>query len=238
MEFQSKKKGLKKEYLDFISHVFGNDEYTYWTYNRKYYRHFTWIVNDFFGGAYDLDYLGYTKSKMTSLMKTYAKPELLEMGRDMLIQQKDKGYISSSFSFITGNKSKKRKSYCMNSAVFTQDANRKAKRDLTIFYRATQVPKRFGADLLFLKQIFKEYIPEELREGMEVRFYFTLMYVVPIYYPLIYTMGIRVNKKGQMAEACRHQLDRADDLSIIPKYGPTKKAYEFYREWRKKNENR
>ena len=234
MIFQSINRGLKREYLDFVAYLFSNDECSYWAYNRKYYRHFTWIINDFFEGNYDIGYLGYSKSKMTSLRKTYESPELLNLGTDILIQQEDKAYISSTFSFITGAKSKKKKSYCINTAVFTKDPDAKNKKvDLTIFYRATEIPKKFGADLLFLREIFEKYIPEGLRKKIqEVRFYFTLAYVVPIYYPLVYTMGIRVKGKGKMAEACRHQLRRADDLSIIPKYGPTKRIFDSYRKWK------
>jgi len=233
--FQSSKRGLEVEYLDLISYLFSNDECSYWAYNRKYYRHFTWIVNGFFEGDYAIDYLGYGKGKMTSLRKTYESPDLLSLGRETLIQQEGKTYISSSFSFITGVKSKKRKSYCINAAVFTQDADGKERKDLTIFYRATEIPKKFGADLMFMRQVFEKYIPETLLEGIrEVRFVFTLLYVVPIYYPLVYTMGIRVKGAGKMAEACRHQLRRAKDLSIIPLYGPTKRIFDFYREWREK----
>jgi len=232
--YKSRKRGLKIEYLDLIRHLFGSDECSYWAYNRKYYRHFTWIVNGFFEGDYDLRYLGYTKNKMTSLKKTYESPDLLNLGRETLIQQEGKTYISTSFSFITGVKSKKRKSYCINAAVFTQDADGKERKDLTVFYRATEIPKKFGADLMFMRQVFEKYIPEELREDIkEVRFIFTLMYVVPIYYPLVYTMGIPVTK-GKMAEACLHQLARANDLSIIPKYGPTKRIFDFYRKWRER----
>jgi len=236
MEFRSSKIGLKEEYLDFIRYLFGDDECSYWAYNRKYYRHFTWIVNGFFEGDYTIDYLGYGRGKMTSLRKTYEESNLLGLGTETLIQQKDKTYISTSFSFITGAKSKKRKSYCINAAVFTQDPDTVSKKvDLTIFYRATEIPKKFGADLMFLRGVFEKYIPKELRESIwEVRFYFTLAYVVPIYYPLVYTMGIRVKGKGKMAEACRHQLRRANDLSIIPKYGPTKRIFDFYREWKEK----
>jgi len=236
LSFRSSKQGLKEEYLDFIRYLFGDDECSYWAYNRKYYRHLTWIVNGFFDGDYSIDYLGYGKGKLTSLRKTYEEPDLLSLGRDILIQQEGKTYISSSFSFITGAKSKKGKSYCINAAVFIQDPDTRNKKvDLTIFYRATEIPKKFGADLLFLRQVFEKYIPKNLRESIwEVRFIFTLAYVVPIYYPLVYTMGIRVKGKGKMAEACRHQLRRANDLSIIPEYGPTKRIFDFYRKWREK----
>jgi len=236
MEFRSSKQGLKEEYLDLIAHLFGSDDCSYWAYNRKYYRHFTWIVNDFFGGQYSIEYLGYSKAKVTSLKNTYEDPCLLSLGRETLIQQEGKNYISSSFSFITKAKSKKRKSYCINAAVFTQDADGKGRKDLTIFYRATEIPKKFGADLLFLRQIFEKYLPETVGKNIgEVRFLITLLYVVPIYYPLVYTMGIRV-KKGKMADVCRYQLKRANDLSIIPKYGPTKRVFDFYRRWRNEKE--
>lgn len=235
--FKSPRRGLKREYLDLIEYLFTHDKCSYWACNRQYHRYLTWVVNGFFEEEYSIGYLGYTKNKMSSLKKTYENPELLNLGKETLIQQKDKSYISSSFSFITGAKSKKGKSYCINAAVFTQDADGKGRRDLAIFYRATEIPKKFGADLLFLRQIFQKYIPEELRENInEVRFIITLAYVVPIYYPLVYTMGIRVGE-GKMAEACLHQLERANDLSIIPKYGPTKRIYDFYREWKRRREN-
>lgn len=234
MQFRSDKHGygLKAEYLDLIAYLFGNDDCTYWAYNRKYYRHFTWIVNDFFGGRYSIDYLGYGKGKVTSLKNTYKKPELLNLGKDILIKQKDKNYISTVFSFVTGAKSTRRKSYCINAATFTKDPDHDDS-DLTIFYRATEIPKKFGADLLFLRDVFSEYIPSELIATIkEVRFIFTLMYVVPIYYPLVYTLGIKVKGKGKMAEACRHQMDRANDPSIIPKFGATRRIFNYYRRWK------
>ena len=85
--FGSKKKGLKKEYLDLINQLFSNDECSYWAYNRKYIRNLTWIVNGFFEGEYSIGYLGYTKHKMTSLRKTYENPDLLNLGMETLIQQ-------------------------------------------------------------------------------------------------------------------------------------------------------
>lgn len=232
-EFRSKKQGLKKEYLDLIRYVFGDDQYSYWTYNRKYYRHLNWIVNDFFGGPYDIKYIGYTKNKLKGLYKSYVNEELLELGRQTLLSQMKKNYISAAFSFISGNKSKKRKSYCINAAVVTKHPTKDVGPELTIFYRATEIPKKFGADLLFLREVLTEYIPDELREEIvETRFVISLAYVVPIYYPLVYTMGIRTGQRGKMAEACQHQLDRANDLSIIPKYGSTRRVYEFYRRWK------
>lgn len=231
--YRSKKTGLKEEYLDLIAFLFGNDECSYWACNRKYYRHLIWIINGFFVGPYSIDFLGYGKRKMTNLKKTYEEPNLLNLGREILIQQEGKNYLSSSFSFITGAKSTRRKSYCINAGVFTQDADGKGRRDLTIFYRATEIPKKFGADLSFLRQIFERYLPKDLRRGIkEVRFIFTLAYVVPIYYPLVYTMGIRVKGKGKMANACRYQLKRAEDFCIIPKYGPTKRIFDYYRRWK------
>lgn len=234
IEFKSKHEGQKTEFLDFLAWLYLGDKMTYKTYNRVYIRDVRWTVNDFFNDPITLEDLGYTKSKMTLLWKNYGDRHVLEEGKKMLLDQEEAGkdYVSASFSFITGRKMKRLKSYCMTSAVFIKD---KHTVDLNVFYRVTEATKKFGGDLVFLTDLFRQYIPDTIREEIQaVVFHFPLLYVVPIYYPLAYILGVRVNEKDKswFAGECRRQLERAGDDNVKPKFSQTDRVYRTYKKWR------
>jgi len=240
-EFESSGKDLWTEYLNFLRWLHEGDKSSYLVHNRNYLRDVRWIVSNFMEGDIDLDRFGYSPVKLRLLKKAYENVDSLTEGTAILERQleKKKKYISASFSLMTGVKSQRLKSYCMNSFVFMKDPHITR---IIISYRVTEAIKKFGADLVFLRYLFDKYIPGELLDEVEqVIFQFSLLYVVPIYYPLVYTFGIRVPKNGNnwFHEACIKQLERADDLSIIPKYSQTERVFRTYREGKeggKKNE--
>jgi superfamily I DNA and/or RNA helicase len=224
-------KGQRTEFINFLKKLYADDECTYWMSARKYYRDYTLTFNNFFEEPLTLTDLGYTTNKMTTLRKNYVDDELLSLGRNTLLAQleAEKAYVSASFSFITGRKNASFKSYCLMSAAVIKD---KTGVSINVFYRATEATKKFGADLIMLRDVFTEYIPKELLQEIKyVRFYLSLMYVVPIYYPLAYLLGVPLaaDKDSMMHRWCKRHLDRASEGIIQPKFGPTKRIYENFR---------
>ena len=222
--------GQRAEFLSFLTELYKDDSCDYWSSARKYYRDYEWTVYDFFKDPLTLEELGYVNNKIVALRKNYKDEELLDLGRQTLLTQlkEEKNYVSASFSFITGRKSKRAKSYCLMSAAVVKDRTGVS---INVFYRATEATKKFGADLIFLREVFTEFIPEELLKRVRyVKFYFTLLYVVPIYFPLAYLLGVRIDpdRNDRMAEWCQRHFDRASEGIVKPKFGPTKRIYENF----------
>lgn len=232
--FRSEKTGIKEEYLDLLQWLYNGDKESYKSYNRLYIRDVKWIVNGFFNGDenLDLDFFGYSPSKLTLLKRNYENLISLVEANKILVRQLDKkkDYVSAAFSFMTGNKTERLKSYCMTSAVLIKDPCRT---DINIFYRVTEVTKKFGADLVFLKYLFTKYIPPKLIDQIDtVNFNFSLIYVVPIYFPLAYMFGIEIPDEGNwFHRSCWQQLGKAKDLSFKPKYSQTDRVFRTFRQW-------
>lgn len=231
--FQSKHDNLWDEYKDFVRWTTSAKNITYGKHMKIYMRDVRWIVNGFFEEIFNIKRLGYSPNKITLLRKNYEDEDMLNEGRHILERQlaKKKDYISAAFPLITGRKMTRLKSYCMNSFVFIKDS---AGCNIIITYRVTECIKKFGGDLAFLRELIPRYIPGELLSQVEtVTFNFALLYAAPIYYPLIYTWGLRLPKKGHwFHERCQRELARADDLSIQPKYSQTMRVFKTYRGWK------
>lgn len=209
------------------------------TYNRRYIRDLRVTFESFFTNPLSFEMLGYhPKNKLRSLQNAYENPALLLPSKLKLEEdlKKEAKYASAAFSFITGNKTSRLKSYCLTAAVFMKDP---ARTDINIFYRSTEAIKKFGGDLCFLPDFFRRWIPPYYLEQVErVTFHFTLLYSVPIYYPLAYTWGIRVPERSDYYyhELCRYQLKRARDRNIKAKFAQTERVYRTFRQWEDENE--
>ena len=225
---------MKKEFISLIDYLHSPTIIpTYSAGNRRCFRNFKWEVKEFFYDPITLEMMGYNKVKLTLLKKNYEDPSLLQGEVDKFYKDLEKGasICSASLSFITGKKDKKLKSACMNSAVVMRDPTGTT---IDIFYRSTEAIKKFGGDLIFLPQLFRRYLkPETIKEVKHVTFHFVLIFVAPIYYPLAYTWGVRFSRDSNYHyhKVCRHQLYRAVDLSIKPKYSQTARAYETFRRY-------
>lgn len=250
--YSSKKKGLKKEYIAFIKWLHSNrtSNISIESGNRKVFENLVWDVNDFFSPGPTLEDLGYAPVKMTQLKKIYEDQVLLGEAKEVLKKQWDKTrkggrrYVSASLSFVTGTKGSvmggRLKSYCMTSAVYMLN---ETGGKMVVFYRTTEAVKKFGADLLFLQNTFRRYIPSQLlRQIRTVRFYFTQLYIASIYYPLAYTFGVRVPRQKSKCSSgfhrrCHRDLERADDPATVALYAQTERSYRRYKAWKLEKEH-
>lgn len=103
----------------------------------------------------------------------------------------DPEFCSSAFS--TGGPSKKRKASmgaCMVALTLThikKTKHGKGQTSISVFYRSTEVVQKFGADLLFLKNIiFPALVPVDIQPITEVNFHFTNTYFSPAFVPVLY----------------------------------------------------
>ncbi len=108
---------------------------------------------------FDLSKLGYTPAKMTMLINTYVLKDEYKGFSDKL---KNTTGTAITFNF-NPNKPKKGTSglngSCLLSIVLTR-ANKKAWTKAFVYYRATEINRRFAADLALLSMWFKEFTPE------------------------------------------------------------------------------
>lgn len=133
---------------------------------------------------------GFTKSKMTMLTKNYLHHE----SRDVALQLWDKRlgqakYGSVGFTcyahFVKGGsidaKRSKRASVfgpCIQSVVLTYVD--KSQVDIDVFYRTTELFKKFPADLVFLRDVLLDRF--DTRKVGEVRFHFANVTCHPMYF--------------------------------------------------------
>lgn len=231
--FRSQKTGQRAEYLDLVRYMYSlicRHDYTQIGI-RRLLSDVRWRVNSMFTDPVDLDMFDYKPVKLQLLKKIYEDEDMLEEAAGKFRRDLGRKISSVSLSFVTRNKPARLKSACMTAATLFLI---RKKFEVDIFYRTTEVPKKFGADLIFLRYIFEKYFEEFVPEISRVTFHFMTIYSAVTYYPLIYTWGIRVppNSDFGFHKSCLHQLDRADELDYTPGYSQTARAYETYRRWK------
>jgi hypothetical protein len=182
--------------------------------------------------------LGYTSSKMSRLRFFYYDEELGEKFRERL-KLKSKGGKAKAFAIPFQFADKKRSDTtgnCMLSFVvqgFIQDKGQKHT-EIHVFYRTTELLRRFVADIYFLDSLFMELIGPEMLDAVDrVVFHFPSIYVSALWFP-IYTV-LRPNYKfadpdGCFAKKCMTALDNViKGKHAKSPFGPRKKAVEIYK---------
>lgn len=115
----------------------------------------------------------------------------IEKAMDLGDVDSDPRVISVAFS--SGGPSKKRKSsmgpciVALTATHIRKAKDGKSQTSVSVFYRSTEITQKFGADLIFLKDIiFPALIPEEILPITEVNFHFTNTYFSPAFIPVLY----------------------------------------------------
>ena len=162
---------------------------------------------------------GYPSEKSTKfqqLERNYLNPEAVALAREKLEQRvKAKMDITSVAIPLTGAKKDARsQGFCMQSLVVTHHGvgTGSPQMFIDIFYRITEVTKKFGADLIFLdKTVIPALIPENLMPLVkEVRFRFSNVYFSPLFMPVLYPYSTPMALLREIWEKWGESKDRAD----------------------------
>lgn len=148
------------------------------------------------GFGVSLAELGYggRSTKMNQLTRNYYNHESIESAKNKLAERmtKKSDYSSVMATMVGDEKDPRSQGHCMSSTIVTYNPKDFVTEEPTltvdIYYRVTEVVKKFGADLIFLSQ---KVIPDMLPEGLsseditEVRFHFANIYFSPLFLPIL-----------------------------------------------------
>ena len=140
--------------------------------------------------------LGYggRSTKMSQLHRNYRNPESIASARNKLSERinKKSAYSSVMATMVGDEKDPRSQGHCMSSTVITYNPKDYVSGEPTLFvdiyYRVTEVIKKFGADLIFFSEvIIPEMLPKELSiEDIDgVRFHFANIYLSPLFLPIL-----------------------------------------------------
>lgn len=136
--------------------------------------------------------LGYSQAKARNMMRIYFNEGSLKAAASKAAKRKDHAITSVAFTFVNATKRSESQGHCMQTGVFS--FGRKHEPTLTLFYRSTEVTKKFGADLVFLREeVVPELCPEDfLRKGQRfnVVFNFAMCYFSIHFIPILEGYGI------------------------------------------------
>lgn len=182
---------MKQSWVDFCQHCLEYPDFFITQGNRKIIQGMNYSFTSFLPDL-TLGDLGYSKQKLTLLKNLYCHEEATLAAADMwsyLVERKK--YSSACFHTYNhyvkeGNRSpnekKSTRSPCLQSVVLTlmQDG-KDSYTHIDVFYRTTELFKKFPADLLFLQWILNEYFNFDEAPIRRVTFHFANMTVHPMY---------------------------------------------------------
>lgn len=131
----------------------------------------------------DIEDFGYSEkgNKIKSLRKHYLNEEQLDNAVRLIKDRVDKRRYGSAGFPLTGDVKKwTKQDFCMQAATITYVPNKKLQ--VAVFYRTTEVIKKFSADLVFLKDIVLSRIPDV---SYNVKFNFSNLTVHPMFFPIL-----------------------------------------------------
>jgi len=142
----------------------------------------------------DLAYEG-RSTKMAQLSRNYLNKPSLEAARNKLIERTKKkaDYSSVMVSMQAMDKDGRSQGHCLAYTIVTHNPKNyttgKPEVFVDVYYRVTEVIKKFGADLIFLHdvvipQILVEpyFLPEDITK---VTFHFSNIYFSPLFLPIM-----------------------------------------------------
>lgn len=146
---------------------------------RKILQDITWTTDE----LPDLSYedFGYGSNKFKQLCRNYLDLHELERVRTLLDKRAGQSFTSVAMSLRGQNKGDTRSmGHCMQTLVVSWATNHES---VEVQYRATELIKKFGADLVFLR-----YILDELDLDPSVfRFRFANAYLSGVFFPTLCT---------------------------------------------------
>ena len=162
---------------------------------RKIFRDISWEVpfEDFDGVSLQPENMGYSPgdSKIRQLKRNYLNVEELERARDSLASRIKSGKQQSCITARFGNQKKDSRSqgFCMQTITLNHISNPlpgHPRLVVEIYYRSTEVGKKFLADLVFLKEVVFPILLEGLPDPDVVRFRFSTLYLSSLFLPIIF----------------------------------------------------
>lgn len=187
---------MVNKWLELITNLSYNPQKnTFYCGCRKIYRDVRWStdVTVFSGGR--MEQFGYTKSKMTMLNRLYFHEESVATASRLWdVRKAKKKYGSVSFTtyshLVKGNENagSKRRSImgpCIQAGVITYIPHDKSA-ELDLFYRTTEVFKKFPADLVWLQDCVLPRFNFDGAPLKTVRFHFANLTLHPMYAVVAY----------------------------------------------------
>lgn len=146
----------------------------------------SWLGEDPFTFK-DLSYSG-KDNKVNQLERIYYNDAFVQEARSKIRERLDDDRSQSSVGIIMRGEDKDRRSqgHCIQNIVLTHAELRKGVEvtTLDVYYRSTEVVKKFLADVLFLKKVVFPRIMEGLPWPTEIRFYFCNVYLSALFMPI------------------------------------------------------
>lgn len=178
---------MKTEYIDQCL-KFATTPATFYSGSRKIIRGQTWSMKELFDDPLEIGDIGFTKMKLRLLEKLYLHRESRDFAVGLWerrLGQRKYGSVSfTTFNHLVKadpSKQSKRASVmgpCIQSVCLTLLKDRTVAIDC--FYRTTEFFKKFGADLVFLRDTLLQ--PFEIEQLHEVRFHFANLTCHPMYF--------------------------------------------------------
>ncbi len=131
----------------------------------------------------EIDYYGYSEkgNKIKALRKHYLDEDSIQNAANQIqeIVRKNR-YGSAGFSMRGDEKKWTKQDFCIQASVVTHVPGNEL--ELTVFYRTTEVIKKFAADLVFIKEVVLPYFNDV---SYNVNFYFNNVTVHPMFFPIL-----------------------------------------------------
>lgn len=150
------------------------------------------------GYSHTLPDLGYSASskgsKMKQLMRDYYNKPSIEEAKKTIAKRGGQAVTTVGVSTLAGNKSNAQ-GHCIRSLTLNyfspqHTPDKKPRLTIDIYYRTTELLRKFGADLVFLyDHLIPDIIgnnPWKIEEPDEVRLYFSSCFFSALYVPVFY----------------------------------------------------
>lgn len=160
---------------------------------RKFFRDVHWEVpfDSFDGISLGTENMGYSpgSSKMRQLRRNYLNIEELEKARDSLKSRESKQQSCITARFGAGEKDSRSQGFCMQTITLNHISKPEPGKPqfvVELYYRTTEVGKKFFADLMFLHDIVFPILLEGLPRPDVIRFKFSTLYLSSMFLPLVF----------------------------------------------------
>jgi len=143
---------------------------------RKIVQDITWEIKEL--PVLDYGDLGYAGNKVRQMHRNYFNPNSMEQMRTLLDHRAGQSFSAMAMSLKHAEKDSRSQGHCMQTLIVSW------KRDLEIVevqYRSTEIIQKFGADLVFLREVFEEL---DLNPDL-IRFRFSNAYLSGVFFPTL-----------------------------------------------------
>jgi hypothetical protein len=140
--------------------------------------------------GYVLEELGYSGSgaKLAALKRIYMDEESIQIAQQKLKDREKQEFSSVVVNTIAGTKQKRSQGHCITSIIVTRNTKKRGQRDirLSVMYRMTESVRKFGADLIFFKEVlFPAILGDDIINLKQVSFHFANISFSPLFFPIL-----------------------------------------------------